>query len=164
MTKTVNNRRKKKINETSFLSYVSEIFEIPTNWVGKISMILRQHRKTRTTRRKQTRQLFILFFQIMLFPCFNSVNLLENDASIGAKQAYHSHKFFWMMLDYRSISFDWYWYTIETQTPLGDTMILTDRYATSDELNHWASLTKFATNLQDAQSFQFFRNNPVFSR
>jgi len=94
MTKTVNNRRKKKINETSFLSYVSEIFEIPTNWVGKISMILRQHRKTRTTRRKQTRQLFILFFQIMLFPCFNSVNLLENDASIGAKQANRSDKLF----------------------------------------------------------------------
>jgi len=108
-TKTVNNKRKKKINEASFLSYVPEIFEIPktiANSTAIIYMILREHRKTRTVRRKQTRQQFILFFQIMLFPCFNSVNLLENDASIGAKQAYHSHKFFWMMLDYRSISFD----------------------------------------------------------
>jgi len=72
----------------------------------------------------------------MLFPCFKSVNLFENDASIGAKQANRRDKCFWMMLDYRSISFDRYWYTIETKTSDSDTMILTDRCATSDELNH----------------------------
>ena len=89
------NTRIRTNNGTSFLC-VSAIELSRKALVQAIitNMILTDDTTARNTRRKQATQLSILFFQIMLFPCFKSVNLFENDASIGAKQANCRDKFF----------------------------------------------------------------------